>query len=45
MVGLGNLASTWGSITEYYLVLLKEGKQKSLDLIDVLQTDYNIKNE
>lgn len=42
MVGLGNIASTYGAITEYYLILLKEGKQRSIDLIKVLKTDYEI---
>jgi len=42
IVELGNIAKTYGSITVYYLVLLKEGKQKLLNLIKGLQTSYNI---
>lgn len=43
IVELGNIANMYGSITEYYLILLKEGKQKSIDLIKVLERDYEIK--
>jgi hypothetical protein len=45
IIGLGNIASTYGSITTYYVVLLKSGKQKSLDLIKILERDYEIESE
>tara|TARA_R110001592_G_scaffold3704_2_gene21324 strand:+ start:546 stop:1313 length:768 start_codon:yes stop_codon:yes gene_type:complete len=43
IIGLGNIANTYSSVTLYYLTLLKEGNQQSMDLINVLQTDYDLK--
>ncbi len=40
MIELGNITSTYSSITEYYVFLLQEGKQNSLDLIKILEKDY-----
>lgn len=42
IIELGNRAVMYKSVTQYYLMLLEEGKQKSQDLISVLQTDYGI---
>ena len=44
IIELGNTAVIYKSVTEQYLNLLEEGKQKSKDLINVLQTDYDIIN-
>jgi hypothetical protein len=43
LIEFGNKASVYNGVTNFYLVLLKEGKQKSLDLIKVLKTDYGLK--
>ncbi|MGB1307932.1 MAG: DUF6090 family protein [Oceanihabitans sp.] len=45
IIALGNTAIIYKGITEQYLALLEEGKQKSQDLINVLQTDYEISNK
>ena len=42
IIQLGNTTSMYRNVTNYYLSLLGEGKQKSLDLINILQTDYKI---
>ena len=40
MIELGNITSTYSSITGYYIFLLQEGKQNSLELIKILEKDY-----
>ena len=40
MIELGNITSAYSSITEYYVFLLQEGKQNSLELIKILEKDY-----
>ena len=45
IIELGNTAVMYKNVTQYYLMLLEEGKQKSQDLINVLQTDYEIDNQ
>jgi UDP-N-acetylglucosamine transferase subunit ALG13 len=42
IIQLGNTTTTYRNVTGYYLALLEEGKQKSLDLIKILKNDYNI---
>jgi hypothetical protein len=39
IIELGNRAMMYSSITRYYLKLLKEGKQRSIDLIKILKND------
>ncbi len=42
ILGLGNLASAYSAITTYYLILIKEGKEKAIELIKVLEKDYEL---
>lgn len=40
MIELGNITTTYSSVTQYYVLLLQDGKQKSIDLINILESDY-----
>jgi hypothetical protein len=44
IIELGNRADTYSNITRGYVILLQQGKQKAIHVMQVLEDNFNIKN-
>ena len=44
IIELGNRATVYSNVTRFYLILLLQGKQKAIDVMQVLEENYSINN-